>query len=166
LNERKFNINDEPFIKHKEVKMNRYPLLMMLVMLGLCMGMNWIYPVNYGFGTAGKTMGWVAILCGMALLAAAIGFFRMKETTVNPTKKPDKLVTEGIYRISRNPMYLGMVLILAGFPLVTESVIGLIFPFIFFLIMNQSVIPREERTVEGVFGDDYLRYRTRTSRWI
>lgn len=146
--------------------MNRYPLLMMLAMLGLCMGMNWIYPVNYEFGAVGKAAGWVFMLCGLALLAAAIGFFRMKGTTVNPTKKPDKLVTDGIYRMSRNPMYLGMVLILAGFPLATESVIGLVFPLIFFLIMNQSVIPREERMVQGVFGDAYLQYRTRTSRWI
>jgi protein-S-isoprenylcysteine O-methyltransferase Ste14 len=47
-----------------------------------------------------------------------------------------------------------------------ETLAALIFPPLFFLIMNQWVIPREEKTVEGVFGDEYLRYRTRTSRWI
>lgn len=146
--------------------MNRYPLLMMMVMIGLGWSMNVLHPTDFSAGMEGKTAGWIAILCGMVLLAAAIGFFRLKRTTVNPTKKPDKLVTDGIYRFSRNPMYLGMLLILAGFPLVTDSVIGLVFPFIFFLIMNQSVIPREERMVQGVFGDEYLQYRTRTSRWI
>lgn len=146
--------------------MNRYPLLMMMVMIGLGWSMNVLYPTDFSLGMEGKTAGWTAIVCGIALLMMAIGFFRMKGTTVNPVKKPGKLVTEGIYSMSRNPMYLGMLLILSGVPFVMESLTALVFPPLFFLIMNQWVIPREEKTVEGVFGDEYLRYRTRTSRWI
>jgi protein-S-isoprenylcysteine O-methyltransferase Ste14 len=139
---------------------------MMMVMIGLGWSMNILYPTDFSLGMEGKTAGWTAIVCGIALLVVAIGFFRMKGTTVNPVKKPGKLVTEGIYRMSRNPMYLGMLLILLGVPFAMETLAALIFPPLFFLIMNQWVIPREEKTVEGVFGDEYLRYRTRTSRWI
>lgn len=146
--------------------MNRYPLLIMIVLLGLCWGVNRLYPLDFGFGIFGKTAGWIILLCGISLLVAAFGLFQIEGTTVNPTKEPDKLVTDGIYRVTRNPMYLGMLLILSGVPFVMESMAGLMFPLIFFLIMDQSIIPKEERTVEGVFGKEYLRYKLKTRRWI
>jgi protein-S-isoprenylcysteine O-methyltransferase Ste14 len=90
----------------------------------------------------------------------------VRGTTVMPTRTPSKLVTEGIYRVTRNPMYLGMLLILSGFPLMIDAIIGLICPVIFFILMNLIVIPREEKVVEGVFGEAYLEYKSNTRRWI
>lgn len=146
--------------------MDRYPLLIMIVFLGLSLGVNRIYPLNPGIGMSGQIAGGVALICAFALLAVSAGHFLMRGTTVMPTREPDKLVTEGIYRISRNPMYLGMLLSLVGVPLVMASVTGLIFALLFFLIMDRSVIPREEKVMEGVFGDAYRRYKLKTRRWI
>lgn len=94
--------------------MNRYPLLIMLVLIGLEFSLSFLYPATLTSGFAEKGIGWMILLAGVSLLAAAAGLFRIKRTTVNPTKEPEKLVTEGIYRISRNPMYVGMLLILTG----------------------------------------------------
>lgn len=146
--------------------MNGYPLLIMIVMLGLCWILKWLYPLTSGLDLVGKAFGWVVVLCGISLLAIAAGLFKIKGTTVNPTKEPNKLVTDGIYRVTRNPMYLGMLLILSGFPFVVESMLGLIFPVIFFLIMDRVVIPKEEKVVEGVFGEVYRGYKSKTRRWI
>ncbi len=146
--------------------MNRYPLLVMIVMLGLCWGASRLYPIPSGIGAVGEATGWFVVASGISLLAVAAGLFKAKGTTVNPTKEPDKLVTNGIYRVTRNPMYLGMLMILVGFPLVVESLIGLIFPVIFFLLMDRVVIPKEEEMVEGVFGEAYREYKSETRRWI
>jgi len=89
-----------------------------------------------------------------------------RKTTVMPTKAPDKLVTEGIYRLIRNPMYLGMLLILSGFPLIIDTIIGFVCPVIFFSLMDRIVIPREEKVVESVFGETYREYKSKTRRWI
>jgi len=146
--------------------MDRYPLLIVIIFLGLSLGVNRIYPLNPGIGLLGQIAGGTALICGIVLLAVSLGHFLMRGTTVMPTREPDKLVTEGIYRISRNPMYLGMLLILVGVPFVMASVTGLIFALLFFLIMDQSVIPREEKMVQGIFGEDYLEYKSHTRRWI
>lgn len=146
--------------------MNRYPLLIMIVMLSLCWILKWFYPLISDLGLVGKAVGLVVVLCGISLIAVAAGLFKIKGTTVNPTKEPSNLVTGGIYHVTRNPMYLGMILILSGFPFVVESMLGLIFPVIFFLFMDRVLIPNEEKIVEEVFGEVYREYKSKTRRWI
>ncbi|MHB8770492.1 MAG: methyltransferase family protein [Syntrophales bacterium] len=146
--------------------MNRYPLLIMVVMLGLCWGVSRLYPLTSGLAVVEKGLGWLVMLCGIALLAVAAGLFRIKGTTVNPTKEPNNLVTGGVYRVTRNPMYLGMLMILIGFPFVAGSLAGLIFPVFFFIFIDRVVIPKEEKVVERVFGDAYREYQSQTRRWF
>jgi protein-S-isoprenylcysteine O-methyltransferase Ste14 len=146
--------------------MSRYPLFLMIVMLGLVWWAGSLFPSTLCLGPAGKGVGWFVAICGISLLVIAAGLFRKEGTTVNPTREPTKLVTDGIYRMTRNPMYLGMLMILSGFALILESPIGLVFPVIFFFLMDRLVIPREEKVVEGVFGETYRVYKSSTRRWI
>jgi len=146
--------------------MNRYPLLIMVILLGLECSLSFLYPATLNLGFAEKGIGCLIFLSGVSVLTVAAGLFRSKGTTVNPTKEPDKLVTEGIYRRTRNPMYLGMLLILTGLPFVAGSLIGLIFPVLFFFYMDRVVIPKEEAMVENVFGEFYQKYKCQTRRWI
>jgi protein-S-isoprenylcysteine O-methyltransferase Ste14 len=146
--------------------MSKYPLAIMFAMLGLCWIISWLYPLPSILGFVGVVLGWVILLCGIFLILLAGRLFMIKGTTSNPTKEPDKLVTSGIYRVTRNPMYLGAVLILTGFPFVVKSMIGLIFPVVFFIFMDRKIIPDEERLVERIFGHAYLEYKLHTRRWI
>ncbi len=146
--------------------MNRYPLLIMIVLVALCWSLSRFFPLPLGSGLLGNVAGLIMISVGIFLLIIATGVFMARKTTVMPTRAPDKLVTDGIYRITRNPMYLGMLLILAGFPLMMDTLSGLICPIIFFFLMDYTVIPREEKVVEGVFGEAYLKYKSHTRRWI
>lgn len=146
--------------------MNRYPLLIMIVLGGLCWSLSWLLPLHHGLGLAGKVTGLFIVSGGIFLLIIAAGLFMARRTTVMPTKAPNRLVTEGLYCMTRNPMYLGMLLILSGFPLILDTITGFICPVIFFFLMDRIVIPREEKVVEGVFGEDYLEYKSNTRRWI
>jgi protein-S-isoprenylcysteine O-methyltransferase Ste14 len=138
----------------------------MIVLLGLCWSFSWFYPLQHGLGLFGKITGYFVVSGGIFLLLNAGRLFMARKTTVMPTKAPDKLVTEGIYRLIRNPMYLGMLLILSGFPLIIDTIIGFVCPVIFFSLMDRIVIPREEKVVESVFGETYREYKSKTRRWI
>lgn len=76
------------------------------------------------------------------------------------------LVVNGTYKFSRNPMYLGGVLILAGIACTTGNVCAFISPVLFFLIMHYMFIPYEEEKMESTFGEEYLKYKKVVRRWI
>ncbi|MBF0377275.1 MAG: isoprenylcysteine carboxylmethyltransferase family protein [Desulfamplus sp.] len=100
-------------------------------------------------------------------IAGVIGF-RNAKTTVNPLK-PDNassLVDTGIYRISRNPMYVGLFLLLISLALFLSNLYAFIAALFFILYMNKFQIAPEERALEKIFGTNYIDYKNRVRRWI
>lgn len=146
--------------------MNRYPLLIMFFFLALSWPLSLVLQTELPHQNIITIIGYALLISGTTLLLSAAGLFKKLGTTIDPTKAPDQLVTTGIYRLSRNPMYLGMLIILIGAQLALSSLTGLILPISFFLLMNNIVIPREEQMVANVFGEKYDKYRTRTRRWV
>ncbi|WP_100277843.1 methyltransferase family protein [Mariprofundus aestuarium] len=100
-------------------------------------------------------------------LTALITFFRSK-TTVDPRypHKTSKMVTSGIYRFSRNPMYLGLAIMLASLSLWLGARFGLFVVVLFILYMNRFQIEPEEQALENQFGKSYLEYKSSVRRWI
>lgn len=87
-------------------------------------------------------------------------------------KTPEKfqpstcVVTDGIYKYSRNPMYLGGLIFLIGLVIILQNVLAFIAPIVFFLIINYMFIPYEEEKMETECGQDYLLYKKKVSRWL
>jgi protein-S-isoprenylcysteine O-methyltransferase Ste14 len=75
-------------------------------------------------------------------------------------------MTSGVFRISRNPMYLGMTLILFGVSILVGSLTAFVSPVAFFFISEHQFIPLEEKSMENVFGESYLDYARRVRRWF
>ena len=90
------------------------------------------------------------------------------KTTINPIKfkKVNKLVTSGIYRYSRNPMYLGMLMIVISSSIFYLNIYSILTPLFFYLWINRFQIKREEVFLTEKFGEDYLSYKKKTRRWI
>jgi protein-S-isoprenylcysteine O-methyltransferase Ste14 len=110
----------------------------------------------------------VLALGGLALLFGAAGQFRSARTTVNPMT-PDKasvVVAHGLYRLSRNPMYLGMALVLLGPAAWFVSVPGAGVAALFCAYIQVAQILPEERALQARFGADYEAYRRQVRRWI
>lgn len=115
----------------------------------------------------------LAIAVSLAVLGALISTaglvsFRRARTTVNPTR-PDaasSLVATGIYRFTRNPMYLGLFLVLAGWAAYLSNFVALAGPLLFALYINRFQIVPEERALAAKFGTAFDDYRRRTRRWI
>lgn len=107
-------------------------------------------------------------LAGIAAAGAAIVAFRRARTTVNPTRPQETsaLVSSGIYGLSRNPMYAGLLLVLAGWTVYLSSPWLLAGPVGFILYMNRFQIVPEERLLSEKFGGAYAAYRSTVRRWL
>jgi protein-S-isoprenylcysteine O-methyltransferase Ste14 len=105
---------------------------------------------------------------GVAAAAAALARFRQAQTTVNPMdpSKTSRLVTGGIFGVSRNPMYLGLSLLLIGWALWLGSASPWLVPPLFVILITFVQIIPEERVLGRLFGAQYATYRRRVPRWI
>ncbi len=135
--------------------------------LALGIALGWIWPLRLGLEAGGRAgLGAAGVLGGLGLAMAAMDRFRRAGTDVPVDTPAQALVTGGVYRLSRNPIYLGMTLIYAGLAAALDSlwVAGLLAPVL--LIMRCGVIAREERYLAARFGPAYDAYRRRVRRWI
>ena len=110
----------------------------------------------------------VILSIGIVVIINPVVKFIKSKTTVNPVefKNVEKLVTSGIYKYSRNPMYLGMIMIIISSTIYYLNFYSLLTPFIFYFWINRFQIKREEVFLEEKFGQEYLLYKTKTRRWI
>ena len=143
------------------------PLVMLLaasLMWALCrwlpLGQLIAYPWNH--------VGVLPAAAGVAIAAAAFVRFRQKRTTANPIdlKKASCLVTDGIFGISRNPMYLGLLLLLIGWAVWLGAASAWLVPPLFLFVISVVQIAPEEQALEELFGKEYLAYQRSVSRWI
>ena len=103
---------------------------------------------------------------GVLICLICIVNFRKSGTNV-PTNKPaTTVVTGGLYRFSRNPIYLGLTLFYLGLCVLLNTTWGFVLAMPLLALMNSGVIAREEAYLEKKFGDEYLQYKARVRRWI
>ena len=110
----------------------------------------------------------ITIITGLILAASAIFKFRRAETTIDPTKPGDSsvLVTSGVFRFTRNPMYLALLLILVGWVVFLGNFAGFLVPPIFIMYISRFQIRPEERFLVSKFGAAYSGYCSEVKRWI
>ena len=108
----------------------------------------------------------VLVLIGLALIALALGLFRISKTRAEPWQPTRALVARGIYRFTRNPMYLGMAIISLALALLFASVFAAILTLVATIIIDRAVIKREEAYLARRFGEDYAAYCRTVRRWL
>ena len=107
-------------------------------------------------------------LLGVAFSLGGVLAFRRSKTTIHPMhpENASALVTYGIYRLTRNPMYCGMASLLLSWAAFLESPLSLLGVVVFVLYITRFQIKPEERALEKRFGEDFKRYRTQVRRWL
>ena len=108
------------------------------------------------------------LILGLIVFISAVRSFRKQKTTVNPLKpkQASSLVTSGIFRFSRNPMYLGMLIILLSISFKFNLLGGMIISLLFFIFITKFQIYPEEEAMNELFGDKFTQYSNTTRRWI
>ena len=122
-----------------------YGFILLAIILNLFLPIKKIIVQPYNY------LGIVLISVGLLIDAWAWILFRRRKTTLNPYKIPSKLETSNLFKISRNPMYLGMDLILWGTSILLGSLITFIFPIIFIILIDRLFIEFEEKNLEKRF---------------
>jgi len=110
----------------------------------------------------------ILVVAGLAFDLLGLLAFRASRTTVNPLKpkRASTLVTSGVYRVSRNPMYVGMGLLLVAWALYLTALLPFAGPVIFVLYITRFQIQPEERALQGIFGEEYITYAAGVRRWL
>lgn len=139
------------------------------VWLALFVALGWVqadwWPL-VSFGKAGDWVGGALVVTGLVLAVAATVEFRRARTTIIPHAMPSAIVTSGVYRFSRNPIYLGDALILAGLGLRWDSVLALVLVPVFIAVITARFIFPEESRLRARFGAAYDEWAARVRRWV
>jgi protein-S-isoprenylcysteine O-methyltransferase Ste14 len=106
------------------------------------------------------------ILLGLGLMVYCAHLFKKAQTCIEPWRATSCIITNGPYRYSRNPIYLGFIITGVGVALAFNTCWILLSLLTFVLIANKLVIEREEKYLERKFGESYSNYRRETRRWI
>lgn len=107
-------------------------------------------------------------LVGVAFDASGLIAFRRAKTTINPMKpkSASALIDSGVYRVTRNPMYVGLVFLLCGWAVFLWSWWALLGPFAFAAYIGRFQIAPEEKALAELFGAEYLAYKAKVRRWL
>ena len=110
----------------------------------------------------------VLVAAGLAFDLLGLLAFRASQTTINPLKpqRASALVTGSVYRITRNPMYVGMCILLSAWAVYLTALLPFAGPVIFVLYITRFQIQPEERVLSHLFGEQYAEYTTRVRRWL
>ena len=124
------------------------------------------FPGVVLFGPPWVNIGLLGIFGGLYITLSAASQFRHAHTNIKPFNDPDVLVTDGWFKVSRNPIYLGFALFLAGVAIGTGALIPLIPAVLFVLIADRWYIRQEEEAMQRVFGEAYEDYCRSVRRWL
>ena len=144
------------------------PLAVVLAAAALMWLVAWAVPAFKFVFPARNLVAMSFALAGVVTSALGVVSFRRARTTVNPMKPESatSLVASGIYRLTRNPMYLGFLLVLLGWAFFLSSVPAFFVLPVFILYMNRFQIESEERALDALFGQAFTAYKARTRRWL
>ncbi len=148
------------------VKRVIYPPMWLAFGLVAVFTLNEFYPGPRFTSTLFQVVGGAVILLGLVLLVIAGGLFRRAGTDLIPFRNVSALVTDGVYRYTRNPMYLGMALVLLGCALTVGAAHALVIPVVFAVIIDLRFIRPEEAMLRELFPVEFPVYCARVRRWI
>ncbi len=142
------------------------PPVYMLIALLAMVGLHYAIPLAQLVAPPVSYLGLAPLFVGITIAATAARMFDRAGTPIRPFERSTKLVTSGLYRYTRNPMYVGLTLILIGVWFLLGTASALLPIAIFIWIIQEGFIRGEERFLDEIFGEEYRGYKTRVRRWI
>jgi len=143
------------------------PLVALVTAAGMWLAARAVPGLEFAFPANRAVAGGIAVV-GLVISLLAVLKFRRARTTLNPLQpaKASSLITTGIFKLTRNPMYLGVLLLLLGWAIWLSNVLALCLPVLFVLYMNHFQIRPEEAALARLFGQQFVEYKAKVRRWI
>ncbi len=149
-----------------EKKRKIIPPVYLLITLALMWLLQSYLPLYQFIQPPVAYIGIIAVFCGIMISAVSALRFKRAGTGIEPFDEATVLVTAGWYRYTRNPMYLGMFLMLLGVAFMLGGIGALLPVPLFILMIRNNFVLGEERFMEAAFGQQYLDYKSEVRRWI
>jgi protein-S-isoprenylcysteine O-methyltransferase Ste14 len=143
-----------------------HPPVIALMFIVIAYFLGRFVPLSFSTPTILRYLGLALTFAGFLLGIGALLEFRKARTTLDPHGSAKQLVTSGIYRFTRNPIYLGFLLMVMGLPLNSGLCWGILLAPFYILMMNRLIIQNEEAYLERKFGNVYSGYTSRVRRWL
>ena len=146
-----------------------WPPILLFAIIALGIGLQWLVPLAWIYGLAAleaTVMGVTMIVAAFAIDIWAAIVFRNHKTTIMPHQRSAQLVTRGPFRFSRNPIYVGNLMVVAGLGLVLTNLWLLVLTPVLGFALQELAITGEERHLEALFDDQWRDYKGRVRRWI
>ncbi len=134
--------------------------------LFLGLGLDFIFPSLRIIPSPFNLLGWIILVAGIGIGAWGFMHFQKRGANINPYAEPNKMVTDGPYRFTRNPMYLGNLLMILGIAVLVGTLLPLLASVVYVVTMNNTFIFQEEKNLEKLYGQKYRDYKKQVRRWI
>lgn len=125
-----------------------------------------VIPSSPIFSSYSYLIGWVLVSVGLWMILHTLFIYKRVKTEINTFKSPTKLITNGLFRYSRNPIYLGFTTALVGVMFFTNVWSSVVYVLVFVGVSQWYYIPFEENQLQKKFGKTYLDYKANVRRWF
>ena len=156
----------EKQMDHPNINKNIHPPFVALFYIFIALVLGRVIVIPFVIPQIARNIGLALTFIGFLFGVGAFIEFRKARTTLDPHGSVKTLVMNGIYRITRNPIYFGFLLMVIGFPLNNGHFWGFLTAPFYIVSMNQLVIEKEEAYLEKKFKEQYTAYRLRVRRWL
>ena len=156
----------EKQMDHPNINKNIHPPFVALFYIFIALVLGRVIVIPFVMPQIARNIGLILTFIGFLFGVGAFIEFRKARTTLDPHGSVKTLVMNGIYRITRNPIYFGFLLMVIGFPLNYGHFWGFLTAPFYIVSMNQLVIEKEEAYLEKKFKEQYTAYRLRVRRWL
>ena len=134
--------------------------------LFIAIALHYLFPVKQFIESPYNWLGFLFFAIGGIINIWADQIFKKNKTTIKPNEKPSTFIQTGPYKISRNPMYLGVTLLLIGAGFILGSITSFIGFILFVILVEIIFIPEEEKNMSELFGEEFEAYKKKVRRWI
>ena len=153
-------------LDHPDIPKNVHPPLVALLFIVIAYFLGRFVPLPFLVPAILRNIGLLLTFIGFLFGIGAFLEFRKARTTLDPHGSSKQIVSSGVYRFSRNPIYLGFLLMVVGLPLTSGLYWGIIVAPFYIIMMNRLVIQYEEAYLEKKFGKTYTSYTSQVRRWL
>lgn len=135
-------------------------------LIAIAFALQYAMPIEWPALPSSPVVAALLSSAGFAIMIRAWWLFRKFGTAICPTEETTRLITDDVYRLTRNPMYLGILMMLVGIAMLVGSVFFYLVPVVFFLIINQVFCPYEEAKLRAGYEEVFSDYASDVRRWI
>ena len=135
-------------------------------LIAIAFALQYAMPIEWPGLPSSPVVAALLSSAGFAIMIRAWWLFRKFGTAICPTEETTQLITDDVYRFTRNPMYLGILMMLVGIAILVGSVLFYCVPVVFFLILNHVFCPYEEAKLRGRYKEFFSDYASDVPRWI